>query len=561
MSGEMPNWIGNTTLRMLAMGNNSFKGQLPCEVVALKFFDISHNALSGSLPSCEYPQFLEHLHLQGNRFTGVIPEDFLNSLSLLTLDIRDNSLNGSIPSQLWHFQPKNSSAWRKPFKWPDSKSPMPIDQISLMDLSNNSFSGSILGYLDRYFYINGDIYDEQDEVEFVTKYRSGSYKGDILNFMSGLDLSRNNLTSEIPHELGNLSSLHALNLSHNELQAPSRKAVFTVVHNNFSGRVPDLKQQFGTFDETSYDGNPFLCGPLLKKKCSINPELPYSPVALSDMKEVKWYDIDRVVFSASFAAAYITILLAFATALYVNPIGVGETPSIRFHFNSLTDALCNGLSLSPSLNHSRKSYLEVTSQRLARGKLVHFHGWKSLALPSVGPEGTLPENRLPRGTISHEKNGVCEISQTLKRVAKSFRNNKLNSQGCEVGFHLEVPSFLLAVYVGHLQEEIHPTVQKGCGITSQQKGDFAALCKMLPSAWSDWLVMAATSSFQLRIVHRLKHWIVDFLRFEMVYSMHHLDFRKCPKSGCYECHQEYALWQILFAISPCNPDLLLANDF
>ncbi|CBI18402.3 unnamed protein product, partial [Vitis vinifera] len=39
----------------------------------------------------------------------------------------------------------------------------------------------------------------------------------------------------------------------------------------------------------------------------------------------------------------------------------------------------------PSVGYSRKSYLEVTSQRLARGKLVHFHGWKSLALPSVGP--------------------------------------------------------------------------------------------------------------------------------------------------------------------------------
>ncbi|RVW63016.1 hypothetical protein CK203_062909 [Vitis vinifera] len=38
---------------------------------------------------------------------------------------------------------------------------------------------------------------------------------------------------------------------------------------------------------------------------------------------------------------------------------------------------------------------------------------------------------------------------------------------------------------------------------------------MLPSARSGWLVTAATSSFQLRIAHRLKHWIVDFLRFEM----------------------------------------------
>ena len=125
-----------------------------------------------------------------------------------------------------------------------------------------------------------------------------------------------------------------------------------------------------------------------------------------------------------------------------------------------------------------------------------------------------------------------------RRAAKSFRNNMLSSQGCEVGFHLEVPSSHLAAYIGQLQEEIHHTVQKGCEITSQQKGDFATLCKMLPSARSDWLVMAATSSFQLRIAHRLKHWIVDFLSFEMVYSMHHLDFRKCSKSGCYDCHQE-----------------------
>ena len=34
------------------------------------------------------------------------------------------------------------------------------------------------------------------------------------------------------------------------------------------------------------------------------------------------------------------------------------------------------------------------------------------------------------------------------------------------------------------------------------------------------------------------------------YSMHQLDFRKCSKSGCHHCHQEYASWQIsLFFLS------------
>ena len=73
--------------------------------------------------------------------------------------------------------------------------------------------------------------------------------------------------------------------------------------------------------------------------------------------------------------------------------------------------------------------------------------------------------------------------------------------------------------------------------------------------------MAVTSSFQLRIVHHLKHWIFDFLSFKMVYRMHQLAFRKCSKSGWYDCHQEYVLWQILFASSPCISDLLMEKDF
>ena len=174
---------------------------------------------------------------------------------------------------------------------------------------------------------------------------------------------------------------------------------------------------------------------------------------------------------------------------------------------------------------------------------------------SVANIGMLQEPFRKRKMVSA---GFCRHS---RRAAKSLLNKRLYPQGCEYGFHLEVPSFHLVAYVGKLREEIHHTVQKGCGITTQQKGDFATLWKMLPSAWSDWLAMAVPSSFQLRIEYRLKHWIFDFLSFEMVYSMHQLDSRKCSKSGCYDCHQEYASWQILFTFSPCIPDLLLANDF
>nr|CAN81850.1 hypothetical protein VITISV_004005 [Vitis vinifera] len=118
-----------------------------------------------------------------------------------------------------------------------------------------------------------------------------------------------------------------------------------------------------------------------------------------------------------------------------------------------------------------------------------------------------------------------------KRAAKSLRSKRLISQCCEVVFQLVVFGFQRVTYIGKLQEEFHSTVPNGCEIISQQKGDFATLCKILPSAWSDRLAMAVTPSFQLRIVHRLKHWIVNFLSFETTYRMHELDFINCSKSG------------------------------
>ena len=50
--------------------------------------------------------------------------------------------------------------------------------------------------------------------------------------------------------------------------------------------------------------------------------------------------------------------------------------------------------------------------------------------------------------------------------------------------------------------------------------------------------MAITSSFQIQIEHRLKLWTPDFPSFETTYGMHEMDFGKCSKSGCHDCHQE-----------------------
>ncbi|RVW83381.1 hypothetical protein CK203_038901 [Vitis vinifera] len=144
----------------------------------------------------------------------------------------------------------------------------------------------------------------------------------------------------------------------------------------------------------------------------------------------------------------------------------------------------------PSVGYSRKSYLQVTSQRLARGKLVNLHGRRSLALPSVGP-GTQEGLRNQFATTSYSRR-AAKLASTLRFSASSLRHISGNFRRKSTTLYKKVAKSL-----------------RKKRVISQH------FCKMLPSAWSDLLAMAVTPSFQLRIAHRLKHWILDFLSFQM----------------------------------------------
>ncbi|CAL5440164.1 unnamed protein product [Camellia sinensis] len=324
---KLTDWIPLFQLKILVLSNynlNKLSGDVP------KFLLYQNKLMRSIIPSCSNRnlQYLEHMHLQGNKFTGdniffgSIPDSIRLLSNLRILLFRGNQLSGSIPIQLCQ-----------------------LHQINLMDLSNNYLNGSIpprfsnitfgtIGASDRptmqrYIYSFGYyatyqykgifetnyipcsevMYDEVDKIEFVTKSRSNSYKGNILNFMSGLDLSHNKLIGEIPFELGKLSSIRAPNLSHNLLTGPIPKTfsnlaqieslklsynslsgnistklinlnfleVFTVAHNNLSGKILDRNAQFKTFEASSYEGNPFLCGSPLEKNCTAIVDSPHLP--------------------------------------------------------------------------------------------------------------------------------------------------------------------------------------------------------------------------------------------------------------------------------------------
>ena len=100
-------------------------------------------------------------------------------------------------------------------------------------------------------------------------------------------------------------------------------------------------------------------------------------------------------------------------------------------------------------------------------------------------------------TISQVQTRSARFRRCTKKAAKSLCSKRLISQRCKVVFQLVVFGFH---HDGKLQGGIHSTVQKGCEIISQQKGDFAALCKILPLAWSDRLAMDETYHWSLKKV-------------------------------------------------------------
>ncbi|RLN12983.1 hypothetical protein C2845_PM09G06980 [Panicum miliaceum] len=301
LSGELDTSFWNLPgLGVLNLSGNRMNGNIHpkiCNLPRIGILDLSDNHFNGPIPKCSITSLIS-LNLSGNSSSGDISHGLVSTPNLMILDMRHNKLTGNL-SWLEDLDKINVLS----LGWNEFEGLVTPNLCNLcpriVDLSHNKLSGSLPPCLGRFFCDRKtaesddsfiklvEFFVEKDLRGFTFGTKGNQYTyGSFYDLMSGIDLSVNRLSGEIPRELGNnLSHIKALNLSNNlfsgqipasfanmsEIESldlsheltgsiPSQLTrlwmleVFSVAYNNLSGCIPN-SGQFGSFAMDSYQGN------------------------------------------------------------------------------------------------------------------------------------------------------------------------------------------------------------------------------------------------------------------------------------------------------------------
>ncbi|GER39368.1 receptor-like protein [Striga asiatica] len=344
--------ISNQTygLKVLHLGGNRLSGQVPnCwrNWPLLQVLNLCNNSLSGRIPSSiGYLANLLSLNLCRNKFSGHIPFSIQNCTQLLKIDIADNDLDGNIRTWDWTSLMRLKFLILQSNKLSGEINPTicQLSSLQILDLSNNSFSGVIPMCIDNFTamatkrglekYVYGFAILESASIG--TKGSSLQYDT-FLSLVSGIDLSGNNLSGNIPNEITSLVELKSLNLSGNHLTGTipdnignlkqlesldfsrnslageipssfkymSSLSYLNLSCNNLTGRIPESTQLQG-FNESSFNVNN-LCGPPLKVSCSNEDKVPGAEDQ-DEEGEIEWL---YIFLSLGYSVGLSAVLTAF----------------------------------------------------------------------------------------------------------------------------------------------------------------------------------------------------------------------------------------------------------
>jgi Leucine rich repeat len=155
--------------------------------------DLQENNLSGTVPSelAILSSSLNAINLRANKISGEIPSSLQILAELETLDLSSNSLDGSIPQELFEATSlRQLSLFENKLISTLSSHVGQLTRLELLDIGTNQLTGplpSTLGQLTR---------------------------------LAGLSVVGNSFTGTLPQELSNAKSLQYLYVDSNDLRAP-----------------------------------------------------------------------------------------------------------------------------------------------------------------------------------------------------------------------------------------------------------------------------------------------------------------------------------------------------
>ena len=180
---------------------------------------------------------IQGIFLSNKGLSGSLSQGLANIPSLQDLDVSNNYLYGPLPQDL-----------------------STLSSLHTLDVSSNKFTGQL-----------SDVFKN---------FRSTPSKVGALAGLRVINLSFNNLSGNIPEMVANMTNLRLLDLSHNSLTGKIPLSLtnltnlcrFSVSYNQLEGLIP-LGNNFSTFSNQSYEGNPRLCGAPLTIQCEneVNP--------------------------------------------------------------------------------------------------------------------------------------------------------------------------------------------------------------------------------------------------------------------------------------------------
>nr|AMM42878.1 LRR-RLK [Vernicia fordii] len=316
-SGPLPVEISQmSSLKFLILAYNQFNGSIPQEygnLTSLQALDLSFNSLTGPIPSSlGNLDSLLWLMLANNYLTGEIPRELGKCSSLLWLNLANNKLSGSIPNELVNigrdptptFKSNQQNEGIIPAsgeclamkRWIPADYPPFLFVYTLLSRKNcrsiwdrilrgtGLFSvcaaGStkqtleISGYLQLSGnQLSGEVPQDIGKMQSFSMLHFGSNKiygklppqvGELPLVV--LNISKNGFSGEIPTQIGNLKCLQNLDLSCNNfsgtfpaiLNTLSTLNKFNVSYNPFISGIISSTGQLATFEKDSYLGDPLL---------------------------------------------------------------------------------------------------------------------------------------------------------------------------------------------------------------------------------------------------------------------------------------------------------------